>query len=234
MSTACSYIMAYRADGPMAARIGSPTEWVLETGVMARAFPAEPKAGARVNTFAIDGRLDEVSANFAGDFDNAGLMVGRQVTTLPTVPIYNGPCITLGQILQPDREVDASFFVDDEQLPKWQYLKGGKKEVRTTAGGFAYNYSEGAMAFPDSLDKPSRTIITGEGGAGPSRFKHVVCTPSGRYRRLTPIELERLNMFPDRHTEGVSDSRRAFLMGNALVTGIVERIGRVIESEARG
>ncbi|MCF0235158.1 MAG: DNA (cytosine-5-)-methyltransferase [Bacteroidaceae bacterium] len=229
-----TYIMAYRADGPMAARIGSPTEWVLETGVMARAFPAEPKAGARVNTFAIDGRLDEVSANFAGDFDNAGLMVGRQVTTLPTVPIYNGPCITLGQILQPDREVDASFFVDDEQLPKWQYLKGGKKEVRTTAGGFAYNYSEGAMAFPDSLDKPSRTIITGEGGAGPSRFKHVVCTPSGRYRRLTPIELERLNMFPDRHTEGVSDSRRAFLMGNALVTGIVERIGRVIESEARG
>ncbi len=81
------------------------------------------------------------------------------------------------------------------------------------------------MAFPDGIDKPSRTIITGEGGAAPSRFKHVVLTESGRYRRLVPIELERLNMFPDNHTKGASDMRRAFLMGNALVTGIVERIG---------
>ena len=81
------------------------------------------------------------------------------------------------------------------------------------------------MAFPDSMEKASRTIITGEGGASPSRFKHVVLTKDGRYRRLTPVELERLNMFPDNHTVGASDMRRAFLMGNALVTGIVERLG---------
>ena len=111
-------------------------------------------------------------------------------------------------------------------MPRWQYLKGGKSEKRVTADGFEYNYSEGPMAFPDSLEKPSRTIITGEGGSAPSRFKHVVQTPSGRYRRLMPIELERLNMFPDNHTEGVSDIKRAFLMGNALVTGIVSSIGR--------
>lgn len=80
------------------------------------------------------------------------------------------------------------------------------------------------MTFPDALDKPSRTIITGEGGKAPSRFKHVVKTTSGRYRRLTPIELERLDMFPDNHTEGVNDTKRAFLMGNALVCGIVTKI----------
>lgn len=84
------------------------------------------------------------------------------------------------------------------------------------------------MAFPDSLDKPSRTIITGEGGSAASRFKHVILTPSGRYRRLIPIELERLNMFPDNHTchPEVTDGRRAFLMGNALVCGIVQQIGK--------
>ena len=81
------------------------------------------------------------------------------------------------------------------------------------------------MAFPDALDKASRTIITGEGGSAPSRFKHVILTPDNRYRRLTPIELERLNMFPDNHTKGCTDMRRAFLMGNALVTGIVEKMG---------
>jgi len=56
---------------------------------------------------------------------------------------------------------------------------------------------------------------------------HVV-EQDGVLRRLTPIELERLNMFPDNHTEGVSDSRRAFLMGNALVVGVVERLGTAL------
>ena len=81
------------------------------------------------------------------------------------------------------------------------------------------------MIFPDSLDAPSRTIVTGEGGSSPSRFKHVIKTESGKLRRLTPLELERLNMFPDNHTEGISDIKRAFLMGNALVVGVIERIG---------
>lgn len=81
------------------------------------------------------------------------------------------------------------------------------------------------MAFPDRPERPSRTIVTGEGGRSPSRFKHVVRTESGRYRRLTPVELEKLNMFPEGHTEGATDTRRAFLMGNVLVVGVVERIG---------
>ena len=82
------------------------------------------------------------------------------------------------------------------------------------------------MVFPDALDQPSRTIITGEGGKSPSRFKHVVQTSKG-LRRLLPVELERLNMFPDDHTklEGISDAKRAFFMGNALVVGIVEKLG---------
>jgi len=116
--------------------------------------------------------------------------------------------------------------LDAEEVARWEYLKGSKSEERTNkTTGFAYHYSEGKMAFPDALDKASRTIITGEGGSAPSRFKHVILTPDNRYRRLTPIELERLNMFPDNHTKGCTDVRRAFLMGNALVTGIVEKMG---------
>ncbi len=83
------------------------------------------------------------------------------------------------------------------------------------------------MEFPDNLDRPSRTIITSEGGKSPDRCRHVIIDQTGRYRRLIPLELERLNMFPDNHTllEGVSNSKRAFLMGNALVTGIVTKVG---------
>ena len=95
-----------------------------------------------------------------------------------------------------------------------------------------YHYSEGSMIFPDSLDKPSRTIITGEGGASPSRFKHVINTTKG-YRRLSPIELERLNMFPDDYTklDGISDTKRAFFMGNALVVGVIEKIGMALKQK---
>ena len=68
------------------------------------------------------------------------------------------------------------------------------------------------MIYPDRLNKPSRTIITGEGGPSPSRFKHVIKTKQG-LRRLTPIELERLNMFPDDYTklEGITDAKEHFL-----------------------
>ncbi len=62
----------------------------------------------------------------------------------------------------------------------------------------------------------------------PSSLKNVILTEDGRYRRLKPVELERLNMFPDNHTAGVSDGWRAFFMGNALVTGVVARLAAAL------
>ena len=81
------------------------------------------------------------------------------------------------------------------------------------------------MSFPDKLDKPMRTIITSEGGVTPSRFKHVI-KDRGKYRRLVPIELERANMFPDDFTKLASDTKRSFFMGNALVVGVIEGLGK--------
>ncbi|SVC50110.1 uncharacterized protein METZ01_LOCUS302964, partial [marine metagenome] len=49
--------------------------------------------------------------------------------------------------------------------------------------------------------------------------------------RLIPVELERLNGFPDNHTDGVTDGKRAFFMGNALVCGVVSKIGKVLSHE---
>lgn len=225
-----TYMFAFGKDAPFPCSARPAADWIFNDGVMAKAFPVV-RSNAPVSKFAIDGGLAEISCSFnkgkpLSPFKNAGFMAEREVCTAQTSPNYNGPFVTLGDILVPESEVAADFFIDDSETGKWMYAKSGKSEKRVSkATGFEYHYSEGTMAFPDSLNKPSRTIITGEGGASPSRFKHVILTESGRYRRLTPIELERLNMFPDNHTLGASDTRRAFLMGNALVTGIVERIG---------
>lgn len=225
-----TYMFAFKRETTFAEAISSPTEWIKKYGVMASAFPIINE-DTKTSEFNIKGTLHDVSESFnkgrsTSPFKNSGIMIDRTVYTLQTRPDYSGPYVTLGDVLIPESEVAESFFISDQEMPKWEYAKGGKKEKRVNkATGFEYNYSEGAMAFPDSIEKPSRTIITGEGGTAPSRFKHVVRTENGRYRRLTPVELERLNMFPDNHTQEASDMRRAFLMGNALVTGIVERIG---------
>lgn len=164
-------------------------------------------------------------------FMDAGVFYDEVMYTAKTKPLYDNRQLkqTLGDIIDKEEDVPEEFFIDN--VAKWEYLKGAKKEPRISKyNGFQYTYQEGAVPFPDALDKPSRTIITGEGGTAPSRNKHVIETPSGRYRRLTPIELERLNGFPDDWTnlDGMSNTKRAFFMGNALVIGVIQRIENVL------
>lgn len=227
-----TYIVGYRKDSVVAKKIERTEDWVRFDGVLAQAFPFCTKEES-VSAFDINGTIQEVSANFNkgkkdSPFGNAGIMYDRHIYSVDADPVYDGTTQTLGDNLVDEDFVPEEFFISENELPKWQYEKGAKKINRISKEGYEYVFSEGGMAFPDYLDRPSRTMITGEGGNAPSRFKHVVQTPSGRYRRLIPIELERLNMFPDNHTyhPEVSDGRRAFLMGNALVCGIVQEIGR--------
>jgi len=209
-----------------------PEDWILKKGVFASAFPVSESI-QNLASFELEDDLLKISETFNRNqknspFENTGICMDGTVTTLKSNPKYEGERVVLLDILQ-NGEVSENFYIPMVDLPKWEYLKGGKKEVRTTKQGFQYNYSEGSMVFPDSHEKPSRTIITGEGGKSPSRFKHVVRTHKG-LRRLTPVELERLNMFPDDHTklDGISDTKRAFFMGNALVVGIVEKTGKAL------
>jgi len=209
-------------------------DWMLNNGTIANAFPVEKES--LVEVFDLKGDLVEISDKFNKDeklspFHNTGIMINGKVYTQKTKAIYKGNKIVLGDILQ-NGEVTDEFFIDLNDEKKWSYLKGSKKEKRKTKDGFEYDYSEGGMIFPDALDNASRTIITGEGGKSPSRFKHVVNSDRG-LRRLTPIELERLNMFPDNHTEleGITDTKRAFFMGNALVVGVIEKIGKELYNQ---
>jgi len=227
-----TYIVGYKKGCTVARKVEDIYSWVKTEGVMAKAFPFEPK-NLKISDFPIEGTIPEVSANFnkgqkESPFGDAGIMVDRNVYSVDTIPVYDGPRQLLGDIIVGKEFVPEEFLISPEELPKWKYEKGAKKIERVSAEGYKYIFSEGGMAFPDPLDKPSRTMITGEGGSSASRFKHVVEYEPGKFRRLVPIELERLNMFPDNHTQHseVSDGRRAFLMGNALVCGIVQAVGR--------
>lgn len=208
-----------------------------KSGLFAKAFPIQEIAENKIFSSKLSDDLVDMTNNFnkktpkQNAFLEAGYMINGVYYTSKCEANYNGEVSVLGHFLEDEKDVPKEFYIDEEELEKWKYQKGSKSIERVNKStGHKYNYSEGSMGFPDCLNKPSRTIITGEGGASASRFKHVVCV-NGKHRRLTPIELERLNMFPDNHTKGVSDSKRAFLMGNALVVGIVEKLAKNLLTE---
>ena len=224
------YIYAERSAG-----------WNLEgrlfDGVIARAFPIARQED--VFEVAIPADPYEATMHFneqrlkRSPFRGRGVMVGNTALTCDVEEAYAGRLGCLGDVLVPESEVPEEFFVPEEQLSRWEYLKGAKREKRVNKKtGFEYMYSEGSMAYPDLTENPSRTILTGEGGTSPSRFKHIIRCEDGRMRRLVPDELDQLQCFPKGWTDtGMTDGHRAFCMGNALVTGIPYRIGREIAKE---
>lgn len=233
------FLFAVHQSSPMYQELFSTEDPGLN-GIIPQAFPVEPKEGKGRKVFSLKNGLKSLSDGFNrggkdSSFHNRGVMVEGEVRSQEVRSAYEGPFTTLGDVLQNEKEVPDEYYIGKEEERKWAYLKGSKKEKRRSSSGHTYIYSEGRMVFPDALDQPSRTVITAEGGASPSRFKHVVDNGKG-LRRLTPIELERLNGFPDDHTklEGITSNHRAFLMGNALVVGIVERLGRVLKEAIRG
>ncbi len=207
--------------------IDGHSKHVLHDGVLARAFPAVQNGNYRA--FFIPEDPYRASKSFGSTvkspFYSAGCMSELRVWTCDVEPLYEGTKTTLRDIVVPDSDVPEQFFLSEESLERWKYLKGAKREPRKAKNGFEYMYSEGPVAFPDDLDKPARTILTSEGGSGPSRMKHVVIGDSGKLRRLVPDELDAIQTFPKGWTSGMSDGHRAFCMGNALVIEIPHRIG---------
>ncbi len=218
----------------------SPRDELLTTGVLARALPVRPRGTWDWAPISLDPDIKRVSDEFGigarrTAFGNAGVMrirpdgQGAAVWTMEVQADYSGPRQVLAEVLEATADVPAQFFVDGDDLEKWRFLKGAKSLTRISrATGMEYTYDEGPIPFPDPLDRASRTILTGEGGSTPSRFKHLIQVESGRFRRLTPRELERLNGFPGDWTAGMSDGKRAFMMGNALVVGLVERVAKAL------
>ncbi|MCR8848162.1 DNA (cytosine-5-)-methyltransferase [Rossellomorea sp. SC111] len=206
------------------------SQMLHDKGFFAKPFPVKEGISEKKKpqSFIMKKDLVEISDEFSMNYYNAGIMRDDLVYTEEVTPVEESP-IPLKKILQSD--VDERYYLTEAAIEKFTYLKGPKKIERTSATGHKYVFSEGGMAFPESLDKPGRTMLTSEGTV--NRSSHVVEDPeTKRLRILTPVECERLNGFPDGWTEGMTDRMRYFCMGNALVVGLIERMGkRIFELE---
>lgn len=188
----------------------------------------------RSNFFVLPEDIVEVSDSFSTQFWNAGSMIEGRVVTKELKPYYDGAYLFLKDVLESPSDLTKDLYLSDDKVDKFRYLRGAKKFERTNSEGFTYTYSEGAMSVVDSSDLPSRTLLTSEGSI--SRTTHLIEDSKG-YRLLTALETERLQGFPDDWTAiklsngkevAVSDTRRKFFMGNALVVEVVENLGKYI------
>ena len=206
------------------------------------------KKGIFAKNFQIkDTQLDKEHANISpkkyedlivlnNEFDlhffNAGCMVNGEIRTYKVEPVECKNNTLLKDVLE-NGEIDEKYIISPEKLEKWKYLKGSKKLERKKPNGETYCYSEGAIAFPDHLDAPARTMLTSESTT--NRSSHIIAVDEKKdlYRTLTPVEAERIQMFPDNWTniesKAMTERRRYFMMGNALVVGIVERLGKYLK-----
>lgn len=84
------------------------------------------------------------------------------------------------------------------------------------------------MSYPDSFENSGRTMLALEGTK--NRNTHIIQDrKTKKLRLLTAVECESLNQFPDNYTSTMSNKRRCFMIGNALITVVIKKLGYSIE-----
>lgn len=222
------FIFAYKYRSPYdySQRNYSAESIIHSEGFFASAFPVtKEKYKNRHDFVELERDIVNISDNFKFDFHTSGIMRAGKITTIHTVPVEENPK-PLAKIIEPEDKVPEEYYLTEAQIEKFNYLRGPKKIERTSADGHVYVFSEGGMSPTDELDKPGRTMLTSEGSI--NRSTHII-ERNGRKRFLMPIECERLNEFEDNWTESIPKRMRYFCMGNALVVGLVEKMGKQIK-----
>ncbi len=206
----------------------SPVDIINSSGFFARTFPVQQISSTDIGSVELNYQdIPTVSECFKFPFENSGYMTNGIVYTAKTIPVFEEPQKLRNLV---EHNANESYYLNCDVLEKWVYLKGAKKVERTAKNGHKYTFSEGPVAFPDSLDKPARTMLTSETSL--NRSSHVIADPeTGRLRTLTPVEAERIQGFDDNWTGncGMPEKFRYFCMGNALVVPMITRMARTLD-----
>ena len=109
-------------------------------------------------------------------------------------------------------EDDYETWIEGGVMPTMNAFDNG--DVRTTIIVFKPHQTDGARV----QGKVINTILANMGTGG----NNTPMVAEKRVRRLTPVECERLQGFPDDWTAGQSDSSRYKQMGNAVAVPVVE------------
>lgn len=201
---------------------------LVKDGIFAKSFPVLDSITKTNNVSLQEKSILQISNKFNFEFQNTGVMKNGIITSTKTEAVLAESMLLKDIIV--NTKVKNSYFLTKEQIKKMSYLKGAKKIPRLRPNGEKYNYTEGSMPFPENLNSPARTMLTSERSI--NRSTHIVEDfLTKKLRFILPVEAERINGFPDNWTNtGMAERKRYFMMGNALVVGIVRQLGKEISN----
>lgn len=134
--------------------------------------------------------------------------------------IGGGVVPTLNAFDQGDTRATVVILFEDDRRTGPRFHDGAAPTLQSfmgTGGGnvpIIFSHTQGLDAQPSETVSPTLRLNGGEQAA----------MTDNQVRRLTPVECERLQGFPDNWTEGQSDSARYRQMGNAVAVPVVEWI----------
>ena len=132
-------------------------------------------------------------------------------TNIPvTFPISGESPLVLGDILQPESEVDEKYYYTAPLLN----IDMGKQVCATID---IKNNEMHKRVFNPKFKVHTLTCVSG----GHQQKKVLV---NGRCRKLTPLEYERGQTLPDNYTAGVSDGARYTAVGNGWTVDAIAHI----------
>ncbi len=164
----------------------------------------------------IDSKTNEIyQFNSATPWKNFGIMINGNILT---AKVKHDPEIVhkLSELLDDEKDIDKKLILTKEEEEKQRYAKSPK----TWKSG----NKMGRMAFPDSIEKPSRTLTANSSGR-----EMMVVPYKDKFRKLTAKEYYRLQGFKDKDYNkaikaGVSESQIKKQAGNAVTTKTIEAI----------
>ena len=108
----------------------------------------------------------------------------------------------------------------DGKSPTLTTMQGGHREPKIVVGGAFRGRYEDDGSIKQQLeirsDEKTNTLTTVQ--------KDNVVVSNATYRKLTPLECERLQTVPDKYTEGVSNTQRYKMLGNGWTVDVIKHI----------
>ena len=128
-----------------------------------------------------------------------------------------------GEVLE-DVLINKSSILEDfrvERTPNPELLRKTPNYWQFDRSGKGYSSQQDRVR---RTDVPSNTL-----SAGHSSIPQIWVNCPHTFRKLTPIECERLQTVPDRYTEGVSNSQRYKMLGNGWTVEVIKHIYKFME-----
>jgi DNA-cytosine methyltransferase len=142
-------------------------------------------------------------------------------TNIPVVGLPEDRGIMLKDILEPDTAVDDRMAKDGKAYCLTATAKNSierKQRTMVKIGHIGNGDNQATRVY--STEGKSCTLSANGGGGGAKTGLY----DTGKIRKLTPVECERLQSLPDNYTEGIAMTHRYKCLGNAFNAEVIRFI----------